>query len=201
MLERTIMLFCFICLIYASYQDIKNRNIPNNLWLLMFLVAILYAIYNLYIFGISFLTTLLYSFLFTLALSYLFFTLNLFGGADAKVLICVSLLIPVCNVLYLPFAIVVLTNAVLISLVVVFTLFFYNVLTLPINEITTLKNIKYWFIGYKLHVNKIVNAKHTKLLYSNKENEKEVWVTPEIPFMVFITVGFVVSVFWGCVVL
>lgn len=201
MLEQTILLFCLTCLVYAFYQDIKNRNIPNNLWFFMLLVAVPFISYNLFIFSIPFCTTLLYSFLFTFALSYLFFILNLFGGADAKALICISLFIPACSSPNLPFAVVVLMNAILISLVVVFTLFFYNVLTLPISEITTLKNIKYWFVGYKLSINKLTNTKHTKLLYTIKENEKEVWVTPEIPFIVFITVGFVVSVFWDCIVL
>lgn len=201
MLEQTIILFCFTCLVYASWQDIKNRNIPNNLWLFMILIAFLFTSYNLFISRIPFLITLFYSFLFTFAPSHLFFALNLFGGADAKALICISLLIPACNTPYFPFAIVVLMNAILISLVIVFALFFYNIMSLPHSELTTLKNIKYWFIGYRLPVKTLANAKHTKLLRAIKENEEEVWVTPEIPFMVFITVGFVVAVFWGCVVL
>ena len=200
MLELATILFCFACLVYASWQDIKTRTIPNNFWLFMVLVALPFISYNIYTSRIPFLTTLFYSFLFTFVLSYLFFALNLFGGADAKVLICISLLIPVCNSQYLPFAIVVLINAVLISLVIVFVLFFYNVLSLAISEPATLKNIKYWFVGYKTPTNKFVNAKHTKLLQPIKGNEEEVWVTPEIPFMVFITAGFVVAVFCGCII-
>ena len=201
MLDNFILLFCFTCLIYASYQDLKTRNISNNLWLFMLLIAIPFIIYNLFIFHISFLPTLLYSFFFTFTLSYFFFVLHLFGGADAKALICISLLIPSCSLSNIPFTITVLANTILISLIVVFTLFFYNLMTLPHKDFITFKNLKYWFIGYKIPISKFTDAKYTKLLCPVKENEKEVWVTPEIPFMVFITIGFVISVFWGFIIL
>ncbi|MDI6886937.1 MAG: A24 family peptidase, partial [archaeon] len=88
------VVFCFGCLIYACYCDIKKRSVTNNLWLLMIAVGIPFASYNLFIHRIPFLILLTFSLLFTSALAYLFFRLHLFGGADAKSLICISLLIP-----------------------------------------------------------------------------------------------------------
>ena len=99
-------------------------------------VAIPLAIYNFSVQGIPFLIRFGLSLAVTFALSYLFFYLNLFGGADAKGLISIAVLIPV-NPLGtalifdpLPFAVVTLFNGAIVSLIVPPSLFLYNVVRL-----------------------------------------------------------------------
>ena len=111
--------FCTLILIYACYSDIKTRSVTNRLWGLMIAVGCLIALYNCFRFGISFLLGFTLSVLFTFCLTYLFFRLRLFGGADAKCLIAISVLIPVqpdlalvySQLLLFPFAITTLLNA------------------------------------------------------------------------------------------
>jgi len=240
-----VVVFCFSCLIYASWTDIKSRSVTNWLWLLMIVVGIPLATYDILIYRIPFLIPLTFSLLFTFALSYLCFRLNLFGGADAKSLICISLLIPthpcfrffshhfpislsVNNELVLfPFAISTLLNATILTLIVLLALFCYNLLILRLDELR--KNVGLLFIGYKLPIDKLTDVKHTRLihLYEEKEGrlekkfifggmeidrgiieklkkyaavgelDKEVWVTPDLPFILFITAGFLISVLYG----
>jgi len=239
------LIFCFSCLIYASWQDIKSRSVTNLLWVLMIAVGIPFATYNILIYRMPFLIPLIFSLLFTFTLSYLCFRLNLFGGADAKSLICISLLIPVhpgfhffyCHfpvslslnsgLILFPFAISTLLNATILTLIVSLALFSYNLLNLSHDELR--KNLKYAFIGYKLHLNELTEVKHTRLIHSYGEKEgdiekkilfggveidkgvieklknyaaegkldEQVWVTPDLPFMLFITAGFVISTLYG----
>ena len=244
-LDSIVVIFCFSCLIYASWMDIKERSVTNWLWLLMIVVGVPIASYNLLIYRIPFLISLSFSLLFTSALSYPCFRLNLFGGADAKSLICISLLIPThpcfhffshhfpissslnTGLVLFPFAISTLFNATILTLTVSFALFFYNLLNLRLDELS--ENVRYAFIGYKLHVDKLTDLKHTRLIHSYDEKEgklekkfifggveidrgiieklknyaaegeldKEVWVTPDLPFILFITAGFLISVLYG----
>jgi len=223
----------------------------------MIAVGIPIAIYNIFIYGTSFLIRFIFSLLFTFALSYLFFRLNLFGGADAKCLIAISVLIPlqpgftflsyhfpinfnsslIIEPLSLPFAITTLFNAAIVSLIVPPSTFFYNFLNLSRGEIR--ENLSYAFIGYKLRIDALTDAKqkHIRLLHSYEEEEEwgqsglkrkivlggveidtkvverlknyhaqgklgeEVWVTSELPFMLFITAGFFSSIFYGNLIL
>ena len=249
--------FCFSCLIYASLMDIKKRSVTNWLWVFMIAVGIPFAAYDIFIHGTSALTQLIFSVLSTFALAYLCFRLRLFGGADAKSLVCISLLIPVHpgfnlfsfhfpisssliltgtrTIVSYPFAVTTLLNAAIISIVAPVSVFFYNLLKLRTSKSLTLKelrkNIGYMFIGYKVCVDELADKKHVRLVhsysYDEGENEvvkrflfggveinegevkrlknyaadgkmeEEVWVTPDLPFMLFITVGFFISIFCG----
>jgi len=211
----------------------------------MIAVGIPIAIYNIFIYGIPFLIRFTFSVLFTFALTYLFFRLCLFGGADAKCLIAISVLIPehpgfACvysqftansPLMLFPFAITTLLNAALFSLSVPLFLFVYNLLTLSREELRG--NLGCLFIGYKLRIealSEMVN-KHTRLVHSYEADEEggdikriyifggveldaevvealknchargkigeSVWVTPELPFILFITAGFFTSLLYG----
>jgi preflagellin peptidase FlaK len=226
-------------------MDIKERSVTNRLWLLMIAAGVPFASYNLLIYRIPFLIPFISSLLFTFALSYLFFRLNLFGGADAKSLICISLLIPTHpgfhffshhfpissslnnGLVLFPFAISTLLNATILTLTVSLALLFYNLLNLRPEELR--KNLGFLFISYKVHLNELTDVKHTRLVHSYEEKEgnvekkfifggveidkgvieklknyaadgklgEEVWVTPDLPFILFITAGFVISVLYG----
>jgi preflagellin peptidase FlaK len=220
--------------------------VPNKLWLLMIAVGIPIAVYNIFIYGIPFFIRFIFSIFFTFVLSYLFFRFYLFGGADAKCLIGISVLIPMhpgntfMTIAPFPFAITTLLNAAIVSLIIPLSIFFYNLLNLRPKELR--ENLGSAFIGYKLPIDALtdtdVNNKHVRLvhLYEDEVDDEEVeggrgdlrrkfvfggvetdkevverlkkyhaqekigeevWVTPELPFMLFITSGFFISLFYG----
>ena len=224
--------FCAAILFYACYSDLKTRTVTNKLWLLLLAVGLPLALYNWYHSGVPFLITLGYSVGFTFLLAYLFFQLNLFGGADAKALIGIALLIPT-NPLFtapipdpFPFAVSSLFNAALISVLVFPLLFFYNVLKLRPAELRA--HLGLACIGYKISIDTLASAKRTfqRLLHAYELEEEKggdivttafvfggleldddvieklrtyheqgkiedaVWVTPGLPYMLFITAGF-----------
>ncbi len=229
--------FCTLILLYACYSDIKTRSVTNRLWGLMIAVGCFLAVYNGFRFGIPFLLGFTLSVFFTFCLTYLFFRLRLFGGADAKCLIAISVLIPLqpdfalvySQLLLFPFAITTLLNAAIISLCVPLGLFVYNLLTLSREELKG--NLGSAFIGYKSRIEALSDkaAKHTRLVHLYEEEESDlkrvfvfggveidtevveelkryhaqgkigdkVWVTPELPFILFITAGFFTALLFG----
>lgn len=231
------VVFCTLILIYACYSDIKTRSVTNRLWGLMIVVGCFLAVYNCFRFGIPFLLSFTLSVLFTFCLTYLFFRLRLFGGADAKCLIAISVLIPVrpdfalvySQLLLFPFAITTLLNAAIISLCVPLGLFVYNILTLSREELKG--NLGSAFIGYKSRIEALSEKadKHTRLVHLYEEAESDlkrvfvfggveidtevveelkkyhaqgkigdkVWITPELPFILFITAGFFTALLFG----
>jgi preflagellin peptidase FlaK len=188
--------FILLCLLYASYTDLKTREIPNTVWKFMLLTTPLFIIYTFYHHDGLLLYAL--SLTVTFILSYFLFTYNLIGGADTKALICIAAVLTTA-----PFyALTVLASAVVLALSVPIGLFITNVRNLGWYE--TYANCRLVLIGYKPHE----VPKFSRLLFHLETGEfskqgfevtkkvEDVWVTPEIPFMVFITVGFVVcSVF------
>lgn len=184
--------FTLLCLLYATYTDIRTRQVPNTLWILMLATSPLFAVYTFYHHD-GFLLYVL-SLTATLILSYFLFTYDLIGGADTKALICIAAVLTTAPL----FALSVLVCAVMLALSVPVCLFVANVCNLGWHE--TYRNLKLVFIGCKPH--KI--PKFARLLFDPKtgafskrgfevtDNAEDVWVTPEVPFMVFITVGFVV---------
>ena len=186
------LIFTLLCLLYASYTDLRTREVPNTIWKLMLVTAPFFVIYTFYHHDGLLLYAL--SLIVTFILSYLLFTYDLIGGADTKALICVAAFLTT-----IPFfALSVLVCAVVLALSVPFGLFVTNVRDLGWHK--TWENRRLVLIGYKPHE----IPKFARLLFDPKTGEfskqgfevteraRDVWVTPEIPFMVFITVGFVV---------
>jgi preflagellin peptidase FlaK len=236
-----------LILLYACYSDLKSRSVANEVWLLMIAVGIPIALYNFYLSGIPFLIRLGFSLLFTFLLAYLFFYLGLFGGADAKALISIAILIPM-NPLNasligdpLPFAITTLFNAAIISLIVPPSMFLYNLRHLRSERLSD--NLNLAFIGYTMRIDTLAEAthKHVRALHVYEEEgggdeeaesgtvkrkfvfggldldddlvdqlktyraqgkiDEDVWVTPELPYMLFITAGFFIALFYGNLIL
>ncbi|MDP2754109.1 MAG: A24 family peptidase C-terminal domain-containing protein, partial [Nitrospirota bacterium] len=165
---------------------------------------------------------------------------GIFGGADAKSLIVLSIILPAYPNLQafsytFPlnkpiidlFAFGIFGNAVLLTIVVPAGLAVYNIAKMGLH----IDNPLYIFIGYKAEISELAN-KHIKLIQNfeavNGEvkfyfkrggveiNEKviselktlsekglikdEVWVTPGLPFMIPITLGFFVAIFYGDII-
>jgi len=225
MIEQVIV--CMLILVYACYRDIKERRVTNLLWLFMVAVGIPFAVYDMITLGRPYLIAFIYSVVFTSALSYLFFKFNFFGGADAKCLMAISVLIPYYHTTPIPdpfpFAITTLLNAAIVSVTVPLFLFLYNLLRLntkrgdiaasftgypvPIADLERKRNLrlahryeeegvkrKYIFGGLRIDNDLIAELKG---YHEQGKIEGKVWVTPELPFLLFITVGFFISILYG----
>ena len=85
-------IFVLLCLILASYTDIKTREVSNNLWLFMLPFGLLIFSFEL---AQSFLLTLS-NFLLASLIVLIAYKFTKFGGADVKAIIILSLFYPYC---------------------------------------------------------------------------------------------------------
>jgi len=179
------LLKIFICLpflLYSCYLDVKTRRVTNSLWPKMLGAASILILYDLYRFGIWYLGMTILSAVIIFIFVYLLFQLNLFGGADAKILIIIAIIMPVYPVLstfglQLPiwgqppiplFAYTVFSNSIMLTIIVPLGMVVYNLLHTPLQEIR--KKPFYIFIGYKSQISKLRG--HIKLMeeFSIKKN-------------------------------
>jgi len=240
MLDILKILFCTPFLIYSCYSDIKTRRVTNKLWLMMLAGGSFFIAYDIWFYGIYYLFYMLISTGLIFIFVYLLFQIGVFGGADAKSLIVLSLFFPSYPDLSLfgydfplneplplfsnLFAFGIFENAVLLTIVVPLILAIYNVSKMGLHIDKPL----YAFIGYKTRISELSNKKHIRMIEGfektndsikfyfkrggleiddNVMNElkkmsdndliKDVWVTPGLPFMIPITLGFYVSIFYG----
>ncbi len=237
MLDILKVLFIIPFLIYSCYSDIKTRRVSNNVWIVMLAGSVFFIVMDFLSEGIEYLKILILSVVFIFIFVYILFQIGTFGGADAKSLIMMSIILPsypkiqVLNYnfplnppLIDIFALGIFGNAVLLTIVVPLGLGIYNIIRLG----AKIDKPLYIFIGYKSKIADLAN-KHIKLIQDHEEsngriksrfrrggvevNEKtinnlqnlykkgligeSVWVTPSLPFMIPITVGFFVAIFYG----
>jgi preflagellin peptidase FlaK len=122
---------------WAALSDIRTRRVPNRLWLPLAGLGVVLLIWDLLarlppttLDDRLFLVQVGVSVLFVVPFSYLFWRLGGFGGADAKALIALALLLPTYPVYFLPsmalplveaplgvFSFTVLTNTVVVAVV------------------------------------------------------------------------------------
>ncbi len=237
MLEILKILFCAPFLLYACYSDIKKRSVTNDVWLIMLAGSIFFILYDVSNYGISYLLTLFISAGFIFIIVYIPFKIGAFGGADAKSLIVLSIILPAYPGFQafgyaLPlnkplvdlFALSVFGNAALLTIIVPIGLAVFNLTKMGWH----IDNPLYIFMGYKTKISELAN-KHIRLVQAFEVvngrvqsrfrlggveiNEKtirelkalsekgliedEIWVTPGMPFMISITLGFFTAVFYG----
>jgi preflagellin peptidase FlaK len=237
MLDILKILFCTPFLLYSCYSDIKTRRVTNRLWLVMLAGGVFFVLYDIMTKGTQYIMLLFLSAGLIFVLVYILFQLGTFGGADAKSLIVISIILPSYPVfsafgfdfpLNKPlldlFSFGILGNAVMLTVVVPLGLAVYNTSRMGLH----IDNPLYIFIGYKSRISDLAD-KHIKLIQSFEEenglvkfrfrrggveidetvisklkvlSEKgiindEVWVTPGLPFMIPITLGFFVTVVYG----
>ncbi len=238
MLDILKILFCTPFLLYSCYSDIKTRRVENKLWLVMVAIGTSFIINDIWIYGSDYLFLMLVSTGLVFVFVYLLFQFGVFGGADAKSLIALSLIIPSYPEfnLYgyhfplnkpLPiftnfFAFGTFENAVLLTIVVPLSFVIFNISKKHFDKPF------YMFIGYKTSIETLSTRKHIKMIEGFKKIDgrinfyfkrgglelnndviselknmskkgliDEVWVTPGLPFMIPITLGFYVSIFYG----
>jgi archaeal preflagellin peptidase FlaK len=214
-----------VLLAYASYTDIKTRRAANILWVIIGIVgAILLVIQYLdgdfpNIWYLAFIPIMI-------VLMYAFFQMRLlFGGADAKALMALAILVPIQPLIgvfplwpsFLPGSWIIFANAILLFLFIPLSLLIYNIGKRN-------PRFPYCLLGYKISIEKAkqqfvwpmekIKDGKRKLVYMPKNFDvdeelaefeklgiKEIWVTPKIPFMIPLLAGFLATFFLGDILL
>jgi preflagellin peptidase FlaK len=206
---------------YASYTDIKTRRASNLLWVIMGSFGGILLIVQYFTIGFDDIRLLL-SIPLMIGFFYILFQLRLiFGGADAKALMALSILVPLKPIIEsfpffnaLPiFTWTIFSNSVILFLFIPLSLLVFNIVK---------RNPEFPFcmLGYKMSVakakekfvwplEKIKDGKR-KFMYMPKDFDvedeleeferldiKEIWVTPKIPFMIPLLAGFIASFILG----
>jgi preflagellin peptidase FlaK len=214
-----------VLLAYASYTDMKTRRAANILWVIMGLVGAILIVIQYLDGGFPNIWYLVFVPI-MIALMYLFFQMRLlFGGADAKALMALAILVPIQPLMgtfpfwksFLPGSWTIFANATILFLFIPISLLLYNSskrnLRFPhclLGYVTPIEKAKQKFVW---PLEKIKDGKR-KLMYMPKnfdideelaQFEKlgitEIWVTPKIPFMVPLLAGFLVSFILGDILL
>ena len=209
-------------LFYASYTDIKTRRASNLLWIIIGAVGAILLLVQYFSTGFYNIYYLLFIPI-MIGLVYVFYQLRLiFGGAHAKALMAIAILVPIEPAIsqipllkggIMPFSWSIFSNSLIIFLFIPLSIFIFNV---------TKKNIKFpnAFLGYITDIKnarekfvwpleRIVDGKR-KFVYMPKDfdaeeelnefeknNITEIWVTPKIPFMIPLAIGFVLAFIFG----
>ena len=222
-LDITRLIVGIAILSYASYTDVKTRRASNMLWLIMGSLGAILLIIQYFTIGFGDNIYYLAFIPIMIALMYVLFQLRLiFGGADAKALMAIAIFVPlepvisqfpIWNGSFMPSSWFIFSNSIIIFLFIPLSLIIFNIAK---------RNVKfpYCFLGYKMNIKKardrfvwplekIANGKR-KFVYMPKDfnvdrelNEfeknkiNEIWVTPKIPFMIPLLVGFICAFFLG----
>lgn len=203
---------------YASFTDLTKREISDYVWIIFGALAAILLIFEpmlsdaLINIGIS---------LIVAPVVLIIWRIGLFGGADAFGIIVLAALAPQITLaegVITPFTI--LSNTVLISITPLFFNFFRNLIELvKKNNIfegfdePTGKRIIAMFLGYRaknpkygFSIEKKV-GKHKKLNlvlhhaeYAEFCSTPNTWITPGVPYMLFITAGFIIQLLYGDII-
>ncbi|UVS70106.1 prepilin peptidase [Nitrososphaera viennensis] len=227
-------ILCLAMLSIGSYYDLKTREVNDRLWMVFGGAGLVLYAWE-YASGVTAdVQMILVSVSLTAAIAIALYRYGFFGGADAKALVAVSVILPVYHLLMSSFyvhpltGITVLTNAVLFALVVPL----YNALSNLIKvargerifegfDEPTWKKILACFVGtpssrpIRHHLVIECSAGEGKKRFSFRLNCDEddsdskgsccaessvggrTWLSQNLPFLVFILAGFLVTMLFG----
>lgn len=206
---------------YASFTDIKTRRAPNILWIIMAGTGGILLLIQYITIGFENILYLVFIPI-LIALVYVFFQMRMiFGGADAKAIMALAILLPFWPSLgelplwksYLPFSWVIFANAIVLFLFIPLSLLLFNVSKRDVQ-------FPHSLLGYKMSVEKArqkfvwplerIKEGERKFSYMPKQFDieeelkefeqasiSEIWVTPKIPFMIPLLAGFIASFLVG----
>lgn len=202
----------------ACASDIKKREISDVIWIVFGAIAACLIPFSgaiqdeLLKIGISMIIA---------PIAIIVWRFGLFGGADAFALIVLAGLVPnatLTNGTITPFTI--LTNAVLLSIIPMLVNVTRNSILLAKKrdifegfEETRSRKILAMFIGYraanpkfgfsiekKMGKKKRLNLSIQHAEYAEFCDKKDTWITPGVPYMIFIAAGFVVQLLYGDII-
>ncbi len=202
----------------ACASDIKKREISDVIWIVFGAIAVCLIPFSgelldvLLKIGIAMIIA---------PIAIIVWRFGLFGGADAFALIVLAGLVPnttLTDGTITPFTI--LTNAVLFSIIPMLVNVTRNGILLAKKrdifegfEETKKRKILAMFIGYraanpkfgfsiekKMGKKKRLNLSIQHAEYAEFCDKKDTWITPGVPYMIFIAAGFVVQLIYGDII-
>lgn len=255
MLELVRVFTCLVFLLIASLYDVKSREVPDTVWIIFAPVSSVLTLLSIVLSGRNIWAFLIWTIVIAImsAFSIALFYLGLFGGADAKALICLAAAMPFQPNLpftkffdkyaiqfFIPPPISTLNNSVLFAALLTIPFLIKNLIDYikskrifeGLEHERSFKKVLALLTGYRVDVSKLRLGGHYYLpmeefvkhedgslsrklrvfsrLPADEEWPKEVvprdfrgkiWVTPGLPFMVFITIGFLTTIFIGDIIL
>ncbi|WP_455277460.1 A24 family peptidase C-terminal domain-containing protein [[Eubacterium] cellulosolvens] len=237
-----------ISLIYASWNDYVSREVSDIVWIIFAPIGIILTTLRLYI-NQELVLFSLFSIAIIATISLIAFYTGMFGGADAKALICIALAMPVYPIFLIKFIqpmfpLSVMVNSFLMASLVSVYAVLRNIFWLA-NEKEKLfygleneslgKKILAFISGFKISIDEYKIDKHLHLIekikskngtqkkyleifftledhgevlnnhmpkeYLKMKSTRKVWVTPLIPMIIFITLGYFSTLIIGDTVL
>jgi preflagellin peptidase FlaK len=207
-------------LLTASFLDIRKREINDMLWIGFGAISVVLIFFDTDVWHIIF--TLAFAMIIA-PVALLLWRLGIFGGADALCLIVLAALAPMQtlnNTQITPFTS--LTNAAIFSIAPIFVNIVRNMIAVLRKEdlfkgveASKLNRAMAFCIGYKaknipkysFSIERMTDGIR-KLDFSLKHAENETfctaentWVTPGIPYIIYITAGFITQIFYGDLIL
>ncbi|MFZ1076468.1 MAG: A24 family peptidase C-terminal domain-containing protein [Nitrosotalea sp.] len=204
---------------YATYSDLKNREISDFLWVIFGCISVVLIFFSSDM--VHLLTNVGIS-LIIAPVVVVIWRLGFFGGADAFGLVVLAALVPefsISNGLITPFT--VLTNSVVLSIIPILFNISRNLISLAkhknifegLENETKRNKILALFLGYKAKNPKFSfsiekhDGANRRLDFSLKNadnaefcSSQDTWVTPGIPYMIYITLGFIIQLVYGDII-
>ncbi|MEM2910219.1 MAG: prepilin peptidase [Nitrososphaerota archaeon] len=219
---RIVLVLVMMC--YASYSDLRFREVSDKLWIVFGSIGVIITTYDFVMAGLSEYTFLgLISIGVSTAVSFGLYYAKLYGGADAKALMVISVTMP----LYWPAAAIhpftalhSFMNGLLISAALPISFLIYNIVRIikgdrifeGLEHEPALRKALACFLGtlcydakmkkFWMPMESVLDGRRRFMFNIFVDVEPQIdrdraWLTPGIPLLAFITGGFVVSVFYG----
>ena len=211
---------CTVMLILASILDLKNREISDKVWIVFGGLGLILTSFEFIVNSLN-LMQFSIGILVTTPIAYGIYRAGLFGGADAKALVTIAILLPFYDMPYKIHgltAFTVLTNATILT----FTHIIHNMIRNSIDlgrERTIFEGFKEsgtrkllaFLIGFRSDSPKgylfaIENSEGGRRRFTFHpaayeeyvtSDTKNIWVTPALPFIVYMAFGFIFMIIFG----
>lgn len=214
--QDTVLLLVIIMMLGASIDDLRRRRVDNRWWLPFLGAAIVLDVMLLMEHGVQSVEAIRIAVsIAACGLFYLMWRMRLFGGADAKGLMVLALLVPIppADPATLP-ALDALTNGLLVALILPLGFAIWNLArgdaafpAIFLGFRVSMATAHKWMVWPMQQViDGEVKLRARRLLPDPGANPwppleeagvKKPWVTPMIPFMIPLAVGTILAIFYG----
>ena len=208
-------------LVAASYLDLKSREVPDKFWIPFGIIGASFTAYDFYLGTPGYdILQLAVAIGLVSALSWAGYFLHLYGGADAKATTALSFLFPIyssAGMLHSFGALAAFTNSVLLSALLPVFFLLVNLFKIAKGEKifegfedSKASKIKALFLGtrrkqagrFDYSIEKLAEGKKMFNISLGKIDEdfatgNDIWVSPGIPLLVFVLLGFITTVLFG----